>query len=117
MNKPLKWDFCLTETATCGKGKIQFGSEIGRFNESAPQIFRFLINSDSFRLKTVSVWPGGGKKKKTKQMKKKKEALNSLVRFEVPMNDTIVVQVFQGQNRLCKVHPGQLHWQGANVLQ
>ena len=43
--------------------------------------------------------------------------LNSLVGFEVPVDDAVVVEVLQGEDRLSKVHQGHVHWQRSHVLQ
>lgn len=41
----------------------------------------------------------------------------SLVRFEVSVHDAVVVQIFQSQDCLSKIHPGQLNGQSADVFQ
>ncbi len=41
----------------------------------------------------------------------------SLVRFEIPVHDTIVVKVLQGQDCFSKVQPCHFYRQGAHVLE
>jgi len=41
----------------------------------------------------------------------------SLVRFEIPVDDAVVVQILQSQYGLCKIHPGHVHRERTNVLQ
>lgn len=43
--------------------------------------------------------------------------VSSLVWFEVPVHDAIVVEILQSQYCLCKVHPGHIHRQRTHVLQ
>lgn len=40
-----------------------------------------------------------------------------LVRFEVSVHDAVVVQIFQSQDSLSKVHPRHVDRQSADVLQ
>lgn len=41
----------------------------------------------------------------------------SLVRFEIPVDDAVVVEILQSQDGFCKVHAGHVHRQRAHVLQ
>lgn len=41
----------------------------------------------------------------------------SLVWFQVPVDNAIVMEILQSQDCLCKVHPGHIHRQGTHVLQ
>lgn len=41
----------------------------------------------------------------------------SLVRFEVTVDDAVVVEILQSQDGLCEVHPGHIHRQRSHVLQ
>lgn len=42
---------------------------------------------------------------------------SSLVRFEISVHNAIVVKVLQGKYGLCKIHPGHVDREGADVLQ
>lgn len=40
-----------------------------------------------------------------------------LVRFQVTVNNSIVMQILQGQHGLSKIHPGHINRKGSNILQ